>query len=66
MKDWDAPREATAKEVMQRFEKESSVLPGLQVYTFSPPIWLRNATGLPFQMVLEDTNGFVSKIFTST
>ncbi len=56
-------REATAKEVMQRFQKESSVLPGLQVYTFSPPDLPGTPQGLPFQMVLKTLTGLQRHLY---
>ena len=62
LKDWDS-RDATAKEVMQRFEKESPVLPGLQVYTFSPPDLPGTPQGLPFQMVLKTPTGSYQDLY---
>ncbi|MCZ8486663.1 hypothetical protein O9993_19170 [Vibrio lentus] len=49
---------------MQRFEKESSVLPGLQVYTFSPPIRPSGTPqGLPFQMVPKTPTGSYQDLY---
>lgn len=56
LKDW-SERQATAKEVMQRFQADSKTLPGVQIYTFSPPDLPGTPQGLPFQMILKTPTG---------
>ncbi|MGR5091954.1 efflux RND transporter permease subunit [Vibrio maritimus] len=62
LKEWDA-REATAKEIMTRFQKDTVAFPGLQVFTISPPDLPGTSQGLPFQMVLKTPTGSYEELY---
>ncbi|GAL35824.1 RND multidrug efflux transporter [Vibrio maritimus] len=62
LKEWDA-REASAKEIMTRFQNDTVAFPGLQVFTISPPDLPGTSQGLPFQMVLKTPTGSYEELY---
>ncbi|GEM80253.1 efflux RND transporter permease subunit [Vibrio superstes] len=63
LKDWDS-REASAKEMMTRFQNDTVDFPGLQVFTVSPPDLPGTAQGLPFQLVIKTPTGTYEELYT--
>ncbi|PKH57063.1 multidrug efflux protein [Shewanella sp. Choline-02u-19] len=62
LKDW-SERDASAKDIMTRFQSDIKTIPGLQVYTFSPPDLPGTAQGLPFQMILKTPTGTYKDLY---
>ncbi len=62
LKDWDS-REASVKDIMTRFQKDTVDFPGLQVFTISPPDLPGTSQGLPFQMVLKTPTGTYEELY---
>ncbi|SBO12935.1 Efflux pump membrane transporter BepE [Vibrio mediterranei] len=62
LKDWDL-REASAKDIMTRFQKDTIGFPGLQIFTISPPDLPGTSQGLPFQMVLKTPTGSYEELY---
>ena len=52
LKPWDE-RDRTAQQLIQQMQVDLQVMPGLQLYTFSPPDLPGTPQGLPFQMVIK-------------
>jgi multidrug efflux pump len=62
LKDWSA-REKTAKQVMTQFQADTKTVPGVQIYTFSPPDLPGTPQGLPFQMLLKTPTGSYKDLY---
>ncbi len=62
MKDWSA-RDKTTKQVMTQFQADSKTVPGVQIYTFSPPDLPGTPQGLPFQMLLKTPTGSYKDLY---
>ncbi|GAM60787.1 RND multidrug efflux transporter [Vibrio ishigakensis] len=62
LKDWES-RDASAKEMMTRFQKDTVDFPGLQVFTISPPDLPGTSQGLPFQMVIKTPTGSYEELY---
>ncbi|NQX89008.1 MAG: efflux RND transporter permease subunit, partial [Halioglobus sp.] len=52
LENWDA-RDRTAMQIQQELQNKVTALPGLQMYTFSPPVLPGTPQGLPFQLVIK-------------
>lgn len=63
LKDWES-RDASAKEMMTRFQADTADFPGLQVFTISPPDLPGTSQGLPFQMVIKTPTGSYEELYT--
>lgn len=63
LKDWES-RDASAKEMMTRFQADTEDFPGLQVFTISPPDLPGTSQGLPFQMVIKTPIGSYEELYT--
>ena len=62
LKDWSS-RDASAKDIMTRFQKDTIDFPGLQVFTISPPDLPGTSQGLPFQMLLKTPTGTYQELY---
>ncbi|USD35884.1 MULTISPECIES: efflux RND transporter permease subunit [Ferrimonas] len=58
-----AERDRDAKQVMGQFQQDSRTLPGVQIYTFSPPDLPGTPQGLPFQMLIKTATGSYQDLY---
>ena len=52
LSDWEA-RERTAQDIQHEMQTRLQNAPGLQIYTFSPPVLPGTPQGLPYQLVIK-------------
>ncbi|UJF16936.1 efflux RND transporter permease subunit [Vibrio sp. SS-MA-C1-2] len=60
--DW-GQRERSAQDLMKEIKKDTVSLPGVQLYTFSPPDLPGTPQGLPFQMILKTPTGSYQDLY---